>query len=123
MAETVFLSEGNVQITNARFVVSGQTYAMNGVTSVKSVRETTNPSRILPIVLGVIGLCCLGSAPLVGVLLVGAAAAIWVLNKSETTDTVVLSTSGGEVKALSSMQTDFIQRIVSALNEAIIHRG
>jgi Family of unknown function (DUF6232) len=123
MAETVFFDENNVQVTNARFVVSGQTYAMNGVTSVKSVREIQNPSRIFPIIMGLAGLISLQSSPLIGILLIAAAVAIWILIKSKTTDTVVLSTSGGEVKALSSEDIGRIQRIVTALNDAIIHRG
>jgi hypothetical protein len=119
MAETVFLNENNVQVTNARFIVTGQTYAMNGVTSVKSVRE--NPSRTLPIILGILGLLTLRSIPFVGILLIGAAVAMFKFKKAR--HIVVLNTSGGEVKALNSEDVDYIVRIVNALNESIIHRG
>lgn len=36
MDERVFLEENNIAVTNARFVVSGQTYAMSGIISVES---------------------------------------------------------------------------------------
>ena len=120
MAETVFLNENNVQVTNARFIVTGQTYAMNGVTSVKSVRE--NPSRTLPIILGILGLLLtLKGIAFVGILLIGVAIAMFKLKKAR--HIVVLNTSGGEVKALNSEDVDYIVRIVNALNESIIHRG
>jgi hypothetical protein len=40
MAERTFLDEGGVTVTNARFVVPVQTYAMSGITSVKSLKHT-----------------------------------------------------------------------------------
>jgi Family of unknown function (DUF6232) len=121
MTETVFLSENNVQVTNARFIVSGQTYAMNGITSVKNARQ--NPSRTLPIIVGLIGLCIIGSgdALFLGIVAMGIAIAIFVMSKSK--HVVVLNTSGGQVEALSSTDTDHIVRIIAALNDAIIHRG
>lgn len=39
MAEKTFLDEGGVTVTNARFVVPAQTYAMSEITSVKSLDE------------------------------------------------------------------------------------
>ena len=57
MAEETFLNEGGVQVTNARFVVPGQTYALSGVTSV-SIHEK-KPKRIGPIFLFIIGFFCL----------------------------------------------------------------
>ena len=43
MAEQTFFSSGSVTVTQARFVVDGQTYAMQGVTSVR--RELAQPSK------------------------------------------------------------------------------
>ncbi len=36
---------------------------------------------------------------------------------------VVLNTSGGEMKALSSYQEGYVRKVVKALNDAIVHRG
>jgi hypothetical protein len=53
-----FLNEGGVTVTNARFVVPAQTYAMSGVTSVKSLKHT--PSIKGPVILCIIGLLSMG---------------------------------------------------------------
>ncbi len=42
MEEKIFLNEGGVIVTSARFVVPSQTYAMSGVTSVKSYEEKSH---------------------------------------------------------------------------------
>lgn len=44
---------------------------------------------------------------------------IWLL-KQKPTYCVVLSTSGGEVRAIQTSDWPFIERIVTALNEAIM---
>ena len=36
MEETTFFNEGGLTVTNSRFVVPGQTYAMSGVTSIRT---------------------------------------------------------------------------------------
>ncbi|MFD1836924.1 DUF6232 family protein [Paracidovorax cattleyae] len=35
----------------------------------------------------------------------------------------MLRTSGGETKALTTQQKEYLDKVVSALNEAIVHRG
>lgn len=122
MSEQTFLSENGITISNARFITPGQTYAMSGVTSVKSLRK--NPSRKAPIILGIIGLIAMVAGDtgiIVGVLLIAASIAWWVLNKA--TFTVVLSSASGEAQAYTSKDSQFITRVVNALNEAIVARG
>ena len=46
--ETTFFEQGNVKVTNARFIVPSQTYAMSGITSVKFYTE--KPSLVGPVV-------------------------------------------------------------------------
>jgi hypothetical protein len=53
MQETVFFEYESVRITNTRFIVDGQTFAMNNITSVKPLEK--KPNRILPILLIVLG--------------------------------------------------------------------
>lgn len=122
MDEKTFFSSGDVSVTNARFMAKGQTYAMSGVTSVKSFRQ--NPSRKGPLILGFIGLLAMtggGGALLVGLLIVGGAIAWWFSQKPEFS--VLLSSASGEVKALASPDGDFISKVVGGLNDAIVHRG
>lgn len=124
MAEQTFLEEGEVTVTNSRFVVPGQTYAMSGVTSVKST--VYNPSRIGPIILIVLGILGMiigaksGALP-GGIILLVIGIAWWVLKKPKYS--IMLSSASGEVEALTSKNKGFILRVVDAVNEAIIARG
>lgn len=120
MAETVFLSENNIQVTNSRFIVNGQTYAMSNVTSVKNQRE--EPSILLPFVFLVFGIFCMTDKKVgTGIFLI--AIGLFIYHLLRQTHRVVLNTAGGEVEALKSRDVDFIVRIVKALNDAIVHRG
>ncbi len=119
MEEKTFYNNNGVTVTNARFIVFGQTYAMSGVTSVKTWRSM---SRAGPIVLGIVGVMALISgAWYVGIPLIAIAIYWWTQQKP--TLSVVLSSSSGEVRALSSQDAPYIQAVVEALNNAIIHRG
>ena len=122
MEEKSFFNEGGGSVTNARFIAQGQTYAMSGITSVKSFRQ--DPSRKGPIILGIVGLLIMtggGSAIIVGLLFIAGAAAWWFLPQPEFS--VLLSSASGEVKALASKDGQFITSVVNALNDAIVHRG
>ncbi|MGH8647105.1 MAG: DUF6232 family protein [Gammaproteobacteria bacterium] len=122
MAEQSFLDEGGVSITNSRFMVAGQTYAMSGITSVKAV--THNPSRKGPIILVAIGLVAMlaGKEAIIGGLLfLAAGVAWWVLQKPKYV--VVLHSASGEAEALTSKDGGFISKVVNALNQAIVARG
>ena len=123
MEERTFFERGNVKVSNARFIVGNQTYAMSGVTSVKS--HVTPPSRMGGIVGLVLGLLVLfgaeGGGKLIGLAI--AAAAAYYLYQQKTEHAVVLSSSSGEAQALSGTDADYINGVIAALNEALIHRG
>ena len=123
MEEKVFFEGGDVKVTNARFVVGNQTHAMNGVTSVSS--HISPPSRLGLIIGLVVGLLVLivasGGTKLVGFLI--AAACGYGLFAQKSTHSVLLRSASGEVQALSGKDGDHIRSVVSALNDALIHRG
>lgn len=122
MEEKTFFNENGVSVSNARFIAQGQTYAMSGVTSVKSFRQ--EPSRKGPIILAIIGLIALtggGTVTVVGLALIAGAVALWILQKPEFS--VLLSSASGEAKALTNKDGEFIGKVVAALNDAIVHRG
>ena len=123
MEEKVFFAQGPVSVSNSRFIVHGQTYAMNGVTSVR--QAVNNPSRFWPLVLGFFDLIIMlgGSAGAIifGGLLLGLAIYWWTRQKPDWI--VVLSSSSGETRALSSKDRVFIDGVIQALNDSIIHRG
>lgn len=127
MAEESIFNEGDVIVTSARFVIPTQTYALSGVTSVKNIKE--EPSKKGPIILIIIGAIILlaglsskaAAGILVGLAAVAGGIAWFALNKPIYH--VVLSSASGEVKSLSSKDSDYISRVINALNNAIIHRG
>jgi Family of unknown function (DUF6232) len=118
-SEHVFFDHDGVKITNTRFIVDGQTFAMANVTSVKT-RER-RPSRLLPVVFILAGLVGLFTEPLGGVLVI-VIAAFW-LWKQETHYYVVLRTAGAETNALTTNQRPYLEEVVGALNAAIVWRG
>lgn len=121
MKEKVFFEKGNITVSNSRFIVEGQTYAMGNVTSVKTGIEEANKG--VGILIGIIGLFVLFSAESILwgmiILVIGILAFIGAKNKYS----VVLSTSSGENQALTSEDKEHIESVVSALNESIVSRG
>ncbi|SRR6266481_3014942 len=122
--EQTLLQDGNILVTSARFVVGGHTYAMNGVTSIAAFSDM--PSRKGPVIL--VGLGALISllnqnsmTLLVGCCLVALGIFWW--KKIKPNFFIRLRTASGEIKALTSKDSDFIGRVVRALNDAIILRG
>jgi hypothetical protein len=126
--ETTFFQGGDITVTNARFIVGAQTFAMRGITSVEGVE--TPARRTWPMVMGLFGLMMtaagFGDAGSVvfgifGILVT--AAGIWLAFRQKATFSVVLRTAGGEVTAYQSMSRDHIAEIIQALNQAIISHG
>lgn len=116
--EQVFLSERGVVVSNSRFSCGGQTYAMANVTSVRAARAGMGVG-VAFVLFGV--LCCLGGGAGIafGAVLI-VIGALLIITRSAY---VVLHTAGGEQRALSSRNVEFVTKVVSAVNEAIVHRG
>lgn len=119
MEEQVFFDERGVKVTNARFITFGKTQTLAGITSVSSFIE--KPKRTLPIVLGIIGLICFSFSYILAIILIIAAVAIWVIQKPEYI--VRLESASGSVDALKDKDSGFIDKVINALNDAIVHRG
>jgi hypothetical protein len=118
--ERTFLRNETVTVTNTRFIVPGQTYAMAGVTSVRFERINPNPIwPILFIVLGVL-LLFISETRIFGVLLMLIGGPWLFLLKP--TFAVALHSASGEARAVTSRDAQFISRIVEALNQAIVYR-
>lgn len=122
MDEKIFFNKGNVSVSNSRFIVDGQTYAMSNVTSVKS--GVKPPERGAAIIIAVIGLACLfgsGWVFVAGIVALAIAILAWIGSKAKYT--VILNTSSGENQALVSEDKSYITNVISSLNEAIVSRG
>jgi len=118
--EQTFLQENGVTVTHARFIVSGQTYAMSGITSVKAGER--KPSRGWPVSLIVIGVIAFLSGMIgAAVIFLAAGGLWWYLQKTEYA--VLLRTASGEAEALTSKDKGYVTRVVAALNDAIVARG
>lgn len=119
-SELILLQEKDIQVSKLRFIVGNQTYAMSGITSVKS--EEVPAGLTLPVLLILLGATFLfAQAYVVGVLLI--AWGILVVRSRSGQRSVTLGTSGGEIQSYISKDKDFISKVVKALNDAIILRG
>jgi hypothetical protein len=124
--KTFYSDETGVRVTSARLIIENTTYAMANVASVRSAVE--DPNRLGPVILialGVLGVAAeisdRGAALVFGIVLLGGGIA-WLVTQKPTYH-VRISSSSGEADALSSRRKDYIDRVVQAINEAIIGRG
>ena len=116
--EQVFLREGDLMVTKARFVTPGQTFAMSGITAVRT--GVASPNRTGPWILIGVGVCLLCVYGLGIFAIIGGI--IWMV-KQKPEYVVYLASASGESDAYSSKDQDFVRRDADALNEAIVARG
>lgn len=131
--QTVLEQEG-IRVTNLRAVIGNKTYAMSNITSVEMGRK--DPSGCGPGILILVGiLMAVGGG--VGIsekawgsglvwLALGVLAIVGgylTSKRAKPTYTVKVGSASGESNILGSADMDRIQRIVSAINEAIVKRG
>lgn len=120
MPETTLFESNNVTVTNARFVVPSQTFAISGITSVRFFTES--PDKRWPIACFLIALIALGAGGNIWAALLPALLGV-VLWLRRPVHHVVLTTSASETRALASKDKMFIASVINALNQAIIERS
>jgi hypothetical protein len=125
---TFYSDEGGVRVTNSRLIIGPVTYAMLNVTSVS--RAFTKPNRLGPVLLLAIGgLVVLASFSgkfeigpfMIGIVFAGLGALVWKLQKTKYH--LRIASASGEANAITSVNADQIDKIVQAVNEAMIKRG
>lgn len=119
--ETVLFENNGVTVTNARFIVPSQTYAMAGITSVRFFTE--KPSVLWPLLCFLIGLFALGNSGNIWSVALPILAGVALLVLRKPRHHVVLSVASGESRALNSKDKMFIAAVINALNDAIVSRG
>lgn len=121
IGETTFYKDLNVTVTQSRYVTQSKTYAMRNISSVH-VFEIIK-SKKFPAILMILGLLLLfsGDTRIIGIIVAAVGALILFLIKNEYA--VRISTNSGEANSIVSKDKIYIQKIVNALNQAIIHRG
>jgi len=120
LQERVFFQDSNVTITQSRYVVGDNTYSIRNITSVsnfKVVKSSKGASWL--ICFGIFLLIYNSTRILGGILIV--AGIFWILPNDKYS--VKIITNAGETYSLTSKNREYIQKIVDALNEAIIQRG
>ena len=122
--EEVYYQQGNITVTNTRFIVGSKTYAMRNITSVTPIK--INPSRSTPIFLTIVGVIAAMididiepfNSRVIGIIMV-IIGLLWTFSLRPKY-AVHLTTSGGEVQALEHRDWPYISAIVAALNQSIM---
>jgi hypothetical protein len=124
---TFYSDDRGVRITNARLMVPNTTYAMANITSVKTDRVGPKYfGAIVTVVLGLVLLWVAGTrglsqAGILGVVLLGTGIA-WGVSLKPDYHLRIFS-AAGESSALSAKDKAYIEKVVQAIHEAMIHRG
>jgi hypothetical protein len=133
-SEHVFLDDSNIYVSNTKIILGGTTYATANITSVS--KRFTPASKGCAIALTAIAaLMTLGSlgplfskdfgTGLIMFLICGALAAggvAW-LRSLKPTYHVILASASGQQEGMSSKDHDLVNRVISAITNAITHRG
>ena len=119
--ETTFYQDSLVTVTQSRYITQSKTYAMRNISSVHVFE--IEKSKAVPILMILLGLPFLLSRNVfwIGLILIGLGILLLFNIKNEYT--VRISTNAGEADSTISKDKEYIQKIVNALNEAMIHRG
>jgi hypothetical protein len=120
-SEKTFLSVGGATVTNSRIILDNKTYAMAGLTS---VRSTVIPAkRGWAILTALVGLILLvgGDTRAFGVFTL-AVGLVWAFSLKDQY-AVTINSASGELHALTSKSQMYIDDIVAAINQAIVYRS
>lgn len=131
--EKVFLNEGNMFVSISRVMLAGTTYSTGNITSVsKRTKPAQRGCAIVLIAVGalfvLVALAGFADSFLTGIvalLIAGAilgAGILW-FKSLKPTHLVIFASASGESKALNSKDEALIDRVVSAVNDAIVARG
>jgi len=127
--ETTFYSDSLVRVTNARLMIGQTTYAMLNITSVMTAKE--NPSIVGPVLLLTIGAICFigglsggwsSGGVTLGFLMVGIGGG-WLKERLKPKYHLRISSSSGEANVVTSKDKQTIEKMVQAVNEAMIGAG
>lgn len=130
MAEESVYSDGNVNVTTTRVMISGTTYALRNITSVKmAMTPAKQGCAIVLLIVGILAvLVAFGAfsnsvgSGIIALLFAGAIVAgaiIW-LRSCKPSYHVAVASASGEAHALTSKDKSYIEKIVASINDAIV---
>lgn len=120
-SEKVFYGDDSVTVTQSRFIAEAKTYAMRNISSVSLRRN--RKSRFWQFALVVVGVVLvLADASQMGGWVMVGLGAVW-LYFTRDEYAVRISSNSGEADGFVSADRKRVEKIVEALNEAIVTRG
>ncbi len=120
--EKIFYQDANVLVTQSRIVAFGKTYAMRNISSVGMSENSKLFLKIASTIMLVFALIILYLRDYwMGIAALGIA--IIILFNARNEYVMIISSNSGDNNALSSKNRDYIQSVIDAINEAIVHRG
>ena len=128
MAEQTFFEEGNVKVTNARFMVGNTTHQLSQLNQVNVFsipRSKAGPVWMIVIggIMAVIGPFLQSAYGIVTLEVIGlgliTGAIFMLIFGFKPSYAVRFSTSSGQVNAITSQNKPYIEKIVQAINDAI----
>ena len=128
--EIAYYQDSSIQITNSRAVIQGKTFVMANITSVSMniLPPNTRPGLLVGALGALAWLLIIGSViqsttiAVVGTVII-ACVGFAIAASAKSTYAVKIEGASGDAEALISPSRDYIQKIVSAMNEAIVKRG
>jgi hypothetical protein len=119
LADKVFIDESGITVTEEQLLVSGLSFKISDIDGV-GIRGK-RPSRLAPILVGMIGLAVwLSTTQLYTYLGLAIVAAAWIwIRRLKTQYRIVLDINDNETTALESIDERLVQRVVQALNDAM----
>lgn len=125
--ETTILEEGEVTITSARAIIGTKTYAISDILSATLTRDSSMVGcLILTLISGafLLGLLSLGGGSgyrVAAFIFLGAAIVVGIL--AQPSYIVQIRSVSGNTDVLRSMDQDYLQRVVDAINDALMYRS
>jgi hypothetical protein len=130
VSEINILKEKDVKITNERAIIGTKTYAISDITSVSM--DVNEPKLFLPIFFIVTAAVCSVlvalsdmreySECLEASIYLGIAGLLFFIFSQKTKYSVRIRSASGELKVLEAVDREHVERIVKAMNAAIVQR-
>ena len=117
----LYSDDKGVRITNTRAIFGNKTYVMTNISSISIGKKPPNwVPGIVVLLFGILFLL-IDATRVLGIifLIIG----IVILYFTKGVYSVRVTSASGETDALTDIDKTYIQNIVTAINEAIIHRG
>lgn len=119
--EKIFFQEKKVTVTQSRYIIEDKTFVVRNISSVSLDKVIKSRIGALILIIAGITIFFLWEPFWIGIVLT-VVGCIWLIFIRDEF-AVKIGTNGGEVNSLISKDKAFIEKVVKALNDAIVYRG